>query len=87
MARIRAFENAAEIASQGGVSAFGKAAIEVRDDGVGFDPNQSRTAANGLLGMRFRVEAEGGALRVRSAPGQGASVSATLPLLEPDATI
>ena len=65
----------------------GKAAIEVRDDGVGFDPNQSRTAANGLLGMRFRVEAEGGALRVRSAPGQGASVSATLPLLEPDATI
>ncbi|HRP29081.1 MAG TPA: thiamine pyrophosphate-dependent enzyme, partial [Burkholderiaceae bacterium] len=26
MARIRAFENAAEIASQGGVSAFGKAA-------------------------------------------------------------
>lgn len=65
----------------------GKAAIEVRDDGVGFDPSQSRTAANGLLGMRFRVEAEGGALRVRSAPGQGASVSATLPLLEPDATI
>ena len=59
----------------------GMAEIEVRDDGVGFDPGHAKTAASGLLGMRFRVEAEGGVLRVRSAPGEGASVIAKLPLI------
>ncbi|MDE2613933.1 MAG: CHASE3 domain-containing protein [Burkholderiales bacterium] len=53
--------------------------IEVIDDGVGFDPSRPNAVANGLLGMRFRVEADGGALQVRSAPGKGTSVGATLP--------
>ena len=59
----------------------GMATIEVSDDGVGFDPVHTKTAGNGLLGMRYRVEAEGGALRVRSAPGDGTNLRATLPLL------
>lgn len=64
----------------------GLAAIEVRDDGVGFDPAQAMMAGNGLLGMRYRVEAERGALHVRSAPGEGTSLTATLPLVAPAAT-
>lgn len=59
----------------------GMATIEVSDDGVGFEPAHIETAGNGLLGMRYRVEAEGGGLRVRSAPGAGTSLKATLPLL------
>jgi len=43
----------------------------VRDDGAGFDPLAARRSAFGLLGMRFRVEAAGGGLRIRSRPGQG----------------
>ena len=56
--------------------------IAVTDDGVGFDATeQRRGSAHGLLGMRFRVEAEGGRMELRSAPGQGTRVSATLPCL------
>jgi signal transduction histidine kinase len=53
--------------------------IAVRDDGVGFDPGAQRGSAYGLVGMRFRVEAERGSLNVVSAPGQGTRVEATLP--------
>lgn len=57
----------------------GVAEISVRDDGVGFDPRQRRSSAHGLLGMRYRVEAEGGRFALESAPGQGTHVRATLP--------
>lgn len=53
--------------------------VAVVDDGVGFDPATVRRTAHGLLGMRYRVEAEGGRLRVHSAPGQGCQVRAWLP--------
>jgi signal transduction histidine kinase len=61
----------------------GLVTVSVRDDGVGFDPTGLPTSAHGLLGMRYRVEAEGGTLKVESAPGQGTQLRATLP--EPDA--
>jgi signal transduction histidine kinase len=54
--------------------------VEVSDDGVGFDLSAQKFAAHGLLGMRYRVEAEGGTLRLQAAPGQGTSVVARLPL-------
>ena len=57
----------------------GKVATSVRDDGIGFDPNALPGSTNGLIGMRFRVEAEGGELRVTSAPGQGTTLEASLP--------
>ena len=57
--------------------------VSVRDDGVGFDTAIEPTSAYGLLGMRFRVEAEGGALRVLSAPGQGTELRVTLPVSGP----
>jgi len=59
----------------------GQARIWVRDDGVGFDTRQRRASAHGLVGMRYRVEADGGRFTLESAPGQGTCVRATLPLL------
>ncbi len=56
------------------------ALVEVQDNGVGFDPTSQRNpSSHGLLGMRFRVEAEGGRMKLESAPGRGTLVSATLP--------
>jgi signal transduction histidine kinase len=57
----------------------GRVEVSVRDDGVGFDTNVKTNSAYGLMGMRFRVEAEGGALLLVSAPGQGTRIHATLP--------
>lgn len=57
----------------------GMVEITVRDDGVGFDASSKPTSAHGLVGMRFRVEAEGGTLRLVSAPGQGTRIQARIP--------
>ncbi|MBC7707550.1 MAG: histidine kinase, partial [Rhodoferax sp.] len=57
--------------------------ISVRDDGIGFDPAVQRGSAHGLVGMRFRVEAEGGVLTVESKPGQGSLILARLPKSTP----
>jgi signal transduction histidine kinase len=54
-------------------------ALVVRDDGAGFDMQVKRVSAHGLLGMRFRVEAEGGTLAVISAPGKGTEIRVLLP--------
>jgi signal transduction histidine kinase len=64
----------------------GQVSVSVRDDGVGFDPATLPTTAFGLVAMRYRVEAEQGVLNVRSAPGQGTTVSARLPAAGPEAT-
>jgi signal transduction histidine kinase len=53
--------------------------VSVRDDGVGFDVNHPTQSAYGLLGMRFRVEAAGGLMLVRSSPGGGVLISVWLP--------
>ena len=53
--------------------------VSVRDDGVGFDSGGASRSAYGLLGMRYRVEAEGGQLAVISRPGQGTLVRMTIP--------
>lgn len=54
--------------------------VSVVDDGVGFDPKASRRSAHGLLGMRYRIEAEGGTMAVESGPGRGTALHATLPV-------
>ena len=54
--------------------------ITVRDDGVGFDPAHVGAGHHGLLGMRYRVQAEEGQLAVQSARGQGTLISARVPL-------
>ena len=68
-------------------------ALDVRDDGAGFSPNVApgalgRTAAEGapaatggfgLRGLRERAEQLGGTVEVESAPGEGTTVSVTIP--------
>lgn len=55
--------------------------FEVVDDGRGFDQDQ-RAYGTGLRGISDRLEAIGGRLEVRSAPGRGTSVSGTIPIHE-----
>ncbi len=59
--------------------------LDVRDDGVGFDPGLRLTEegaglrGHGLAGMRARVRELGGELTVESAPGEGAVLAASFP--------
>jgi signal transduction histidine kinase len=57
----------------------GKVLVCVRDDGVGFDTTAQRSSAHGLMGMRYRVEAEGGTFSLASAPGSGTLIQVMLP--------
>ena len=59
----------------------GRVEVSVRDNGVGFDTSTPPSSAYGLMGMRFRVEAERGSLSVVSAPGTGTRVHVSLPEL------
>jgi signal transduction histidine kinase len=57
--------------------------LEVRDDGIGFDPAFVRSAPNGHIGMismRQRAESLGGELQYESSPGSGTVVRALVPL-------
>lgn len=63
----------------------GQVEMSVRDDGIGFDTRVPPSSAYGLVGMRFRVEAVGGALVVVSAPGQGTQLQVTMPESSADA--
>ncbi len=53
--------------------------LEVRDDGVGFDPLGSFPGHLGLHSMQERVSSLGGMLQIESAPGQGTSILAQVP--------
>ena len=61
-------------------------ALSVCDDGRGFVPEglgEQGSGRLGLLGMHERTRLLGGHLEVRSAPGQGTVVEATVPLSTP----
>jgi signal transduction histidine kinase len=62
----------------------GDATAVIEDDGAGFNADGTGAAAargrRGLLGMRERVTLVGGTLTVESAPGQGTTVIARIPL-------
>jgi PAS domain S-box-containing protein len=62
----------------------GQLRVEVSDDGAGFDPARSREFLRmgrvGLASMRERTELASGTFMVRSRPGGGTTVEATLPL-------
>ncbi len=62
-------------------------ALDVRDDGAGFDPAREiervrdrESGGFGLKGMRERVEGVGGFLSVESAPGEGSTLTVELPV-------
>ncbi len=55
--------------------------IEVRDDGVGFDPaNLSHARGLGLVSMRERASALGATLDIDSAPGEGTCIRLRIPV-------
>jgi signal transduction histidine kinase len=57
----------------------GFVAVSIRDDGVGFDTAVAPASAYGLLGMRYRIKAERGSMRLVSFPGQGTLIEVRLP--------
>ena len=59
--------------------------LDIQDDGRGFDPAQpARPGAFGLRGMIERAQLLGGTLTIDSAPGQGTTIRARLPIRELD---
>ena len=62
-----------------------KIRLRIMDDGVGL---QTRAGADrfGLFGMRERIAALGGVVRIRSKPGEGTRINITLPLVRDVAT-
>ncbi|MEV7128406.1 sensor histidine kinase [Streptomyces sp. NPDC093260] len=63
-------------------------ALDIVDDGHGFDPTLLRapdpeTGGFGLAAMRTRAHALGGTLTIESAPGRGTALAAQLPLTPP----
>jgi signal transduction histidine kinase len=61
--------------------AEGRVTLQVTDDGRGFDPQAPRSEMHlGLWSMRERVEQLGGKFEVESAPGEGTTVQAIIPL-------
>jgi signal transduction histidine kinase len=60
----------------------GAVVLEVQDDGVGFQPGETKSGSGdhfGMLAMRERVEMIGGTCEVTSSPGQGTRVRVVLP--------
>jgi signal transduction histidine kinase len=58
--------------------------LEIQDDGIGFDPNQSHPGHLGLHTMRERAQRLGGGLRIDAAPGRGVHIAAHLPKAAPE---
>jgi signal transduction histidine kinase len=84
LTNIAKYAKASEVVVTLGAQEDGRVRVSVKDNGVGFDTTVSRIAKNGLIGMRYRVEADGGEMRLRSAPGEGTLIEAILPSIAPD---
>jgi signal transduction histidine kinase len=57
--------------------------LDVRDDGAGIGDGDGR--GFGLNSMRQRIRGVGGAVTVESTPGEGTTVSASVPMIPPEA--
>jgi signal transduction histidine kinase len=82
---LEALQNVAKYAAASSANVWlsngdGELRFEVRDDGNGFDP--ARTGyGTGLQGIADRLGALDGTLSVRSAPGAGAAISGSIPVV------
>jgi two-component system sensor histidine kinase DegS len=56
--------------------------LEVRDWGIGFDPETVEKGHFGLEGIRQRVRLLGGRLKIESTPGSGTLVQVVVPVVE-----
>ena len=57
--------------------------LEIRDDGIGFDPRRVDPRSLGLTGMRERAALLGGQLRISTRPGSGTRVVLLVPVAKP----
>ena len=73
------YSQAREATLRAYLSPLHEAVLEVEDDGEGFRP-QETPPGQGLLSMEDYVTALGGRLEVRSSPGTGTTVSASVPI-------
>jgi signal transduction histidine kinase len=79
-----AIQNAAKYASASSIAIVLRRrsnglAFSISDDGMGFEPGTARRGI-GMRSMLERIEAQGGSLEVRSAPGTGTKISGTIPI-------
>jgi signal transduction histidine kinase len=58
----------------------GMLTVAVSDDGVGFVVGERSSSGTGLQGMADRLDAIGGSLEIRSAPGEGTTVLGRVPV-------
>jgi signal transduction histidine kinase len=56
--------------------------IEIRDWGIGFDPQHLKHNSFGLIGIRERVRLLGGKHRIQSNPAKGTRIVVELPIME-----
>ncbi len=54
--------------------------FEIRDDGVGFDPERAIGHGNGLGNLERRAQRLNGTCRIQSSPGEGARIFFEAPL-------
>ncbi len=80
---VSAYAKADNVTVRLSTDAGGQVQICVTDDGVGFDATSERVSMLGLLGMYYRVEAEGGHFAVKSSHQCGTTLSACFPLRLP----
>ncbi len=78
-ARARQVWLSLQLLTSDGIAQHQRVCLAVRDDGVGFDNRLPPSASHGLLGMRYRVQAESGGLQLATAPGQGTRIEVLLP--------
>jgi signal transduction histidine kinase len=82
---LEALQNAAKHATGARVAVVeisctgGVLRLDVHDDGAGYDLERA-TEGVGLTNMRDRLSAVGGELEIRSSPGRGTHVIATVPI-------
>jgi len=85
---MEALQNAAKHAPGSSVEVSvhedsGGLVFSVVDDGPGYDPDRARRG-HGFVNMSDRVGAIGGTVRWESAPGHGARVVGSVPLVDGD---
>jgi signal transduction histidine kinase len=79
LANVRKHAAATRVTVALTVDAAGGTAVEVRDDGVGFDPDRPSGDGFGLDGLSRRAGEVGGEVAVASSPGEGTVLRVAVP--------